>query len=209
MSIPQTSTHSHTDAEATMQSANLHVGSSWGFSVVLKDTSTLGQEEPGSNPPIVERLIYHCTTVPLSPLQAAPVQYSTDCTVTDNRRRAKWLLNQMLVNNAIDIRLDSWQNGDICWVTRQTSAAATAAKWEWLASVYAISRHSATVNRLVTADYLTISNYSLVFSKMGLIRMTSYPRRGFLVNSETFFSQCYDPIRGTQCEDIITHVWAV
>ena len=34
--------------EATAQGANLHTGSDWGFSVVLKDTLILGQEEVGS-----------------------------------------------------------------------------------------------------------------------------------------------------------------
>ena len=29
--------------------ANLHIGSGWGFSVLLKDTLTLGEEESGLN----------------------------------------------------------------------------------------------------------------------------------------------------------------
>ena len=37
--------------EATMQGANLHIRSGWGFSVVLQDTSTHGQEELGSTLP--------------------------------------------------------------------------------------------------------------------------------------------------------------
>ena len=32
-------------AEATMQGANLHIGSGWGFSVLLKNSLTLGVEQ--------------------------------------------------------------------------------------------------------------------------------------------------------------------
>ena len=36
--MPQTSTHSYTMAEATIEVANLRIGCGWGFSVLLKDT---------------------------------------------------------------------------------------------------------------------------------------------------------------------------
>ena len=71
--MPQKSTHLHTDgrgyylrwhlpiytptAETTTQGTNLHTGSSWGFSLALKDTFTLGQEKSGSG--------WNCPLVPL------------------------------------------------------------------------------------------------------------------------------------------------
>ena len=61
--MPQTSTHSYTDAGGYYLTANLHIRSSWGFSVLLKDTSTLAEEESGLNLPIAKRLLYHWATI--------------------------------------------------------------------------------------------------------------------------------------------------
>lgn len=49
-------THTHTDGgRASMQGAGLTIGSNMGFSVLLKDTLTHGQEKPGelNQPPLM------------------------------------------------------------------------------------------------------------------------------------------------------------
>ena len=41
-----------------MAEASIQVANGWGFSVLLKDTFTLGEGELGSNLPIAKRLLY-------------------------------------------------------------------------------------------------------------------------------------------------------